>query len=90
MTVTATRTTPVFLYGATGMLGGELLRLLERAPFRLIGVGITDLTPMDATPQPAPDLFAPDDEISTKAETATDKIRARFGKDAIIRGRALR
>ena len=32
MTLTATETVPVFLFGASGMLGGELVRLLEAHP----------------------------------------------------------
>jgi DNA polymerase-4 len=69
-----------------------LLKLLDRAPFRLIGIGISDLTAAGSAPPP--DLFADLDPASQtarrRAETATDEIRARFGKDAIIRGRALR
>jgi DNA polymerase-4 len=65
-----------------------LARLLERAPFRLIGIGLSDLEPADAAPPP--DLFEADRPHRRRAEAATDEIRARFGKDAIIRGRALR
>ena len=70
--------------------GAELLTLvLAKAPFRLIGVGFSDLTPE----QPAailPDLFDPQATRRAQAETATDQIRAKFGKDAIIKGRGLR
>jgi DNA polymerase-4 len=66
-----------------------LLRLLDRAPFRLIGIGISDLS--EATEDaPPPDLFDNNQTATRLTEAATDKIRARFGKDAIIRGRALR
>jgi DNA polymerase IV len=65
-----------------------LLEMLPRGPFRLIGVGLSTLAPLD--PTPAPELFAPEDAALTRAEAASDQIRARFGKDAIIRGRALR
>jgi DNA polymerase-4 len=60
-----------------------LLKALPRAPFRLIGIGLSDLTPAAA---PEPGLFA----ATPTAEPATDAIRARFGPAAIIRGRALR
>jgi len=59
-----------------------LLKALPQAPFRLIGIGLTDLTRQP----PEPGLFTPD----PRTEAATDSIRARFGTAAIIRGRALR
>ena len=68
----------------------DLLALvIERAPFRLIGVGISDLS--DATgDQGAPaDLFDPEAAKRARAERASDAIRARFGADAIAKGRAL-
>ena len=74
----------IYVHGES-MLAG----MLERAPFRLIGIGITDLTAADSTGAP-PDLFEEDHADRRRAENATDQIRARFGKDAIIRGRALR
>jgi DNA polymerase-4 len=67
-----------------------LVGMLERAPFRLIGIGISDLEVRDATAAPPPDLFESDQTARRRAEAATDEIRARFGQDAIIRGRALR
>ena len=36
------------------------------------------------------DLLEPDTGKRAQAERATDAIRARFGKDAILKGRALR
>jgi DNA polymerase-4 len=66
-----------------------LAGMLERAPFRLIGIGITDLTAAGSAPPP--DLFADLDQAARRrTEDATDQIRARFGNDAIIRGRSLR
>jgi DNA polymerase-4 len=70
-----------------------LAGVLHRAPFRLIGIGISDLTQANDTtapPAPTPDLFQEKNTTNHRAEAATDEIRARFGKDAIIRGRALR
>ena len=58
-------------------------------PFRLIGVGISDLAP-GAEADLAPDLLDPDAINRAKAERAADAIRARFGHEAIIKGRALR
>ena len=61
----------------------------DRGPFRLIGVGVTDLgTGTDA--DRSADLLDPEAGKRTAAERASDAIRARFGKDAIRKGRALR
>lgn len=62
--------------------------LREPGPFRLIGVGLADLGPA-AGADSAADLLDPDVEKRRAAERATDLIRARFGPDAILRGRAL-
>lgn len=60
-----------------------------RGPFRLIGVGIADLTSEDQADLSG-DLLDPDAAKRAKAERATDAIRARFGHDAIVKGRSLR
>ena len=60
-----------------------------KGPFRLIGVGIADLVDEDQADRSG-DLLDPDAGKRAKAERAADAIRARFGKDAIIKGRALR
>ncbi len=67
-----------------------LAGMLARAPFRLIGIGISDLEEIDGAAAPPPDLFEEDQTARRRTEAATDEIRARFGKGAIIRGRALR
>ncbi|HSF64340.1 MAG TPA: DNA polymerase IV [Paracoccaceae bacterium] len=67
---------------------GLLVALPDAGPFRLIGVGLSDLTP-GAAPEEG-DLLDPGARARDRAERATDAIRARFGKDAIIKGRALR
>lgn len=59
------------------------------AAYRLIGVGIADLAP-GASADQSNDLLDPGATTRSRAEQATDAIRARFGKDAIIKGRALR
>ena len=58
-------------------------------PFRLIGVGISDLAP-ETEADLTPDLLDPEATNRAKAERAADAIRARFGHEAIIKGRALR
>ncbi len=60
-----------------------------RGPFRLIGVGISDMS-TEALADLDRDLLDPDAGKRAAAERATDAIRARFGKEAIIKGRALR
>ncbi|MEM6743860.1 MAG: DNA polymerase IV, partial [Pseudomonadota bacterium] len=62
---------------------------LPRGPFRLLGVGLSDLTPEDAAER-APDLLDPDAGRRGDAERAADRIRARFGEAAILKGRSLR
>lgn len=67
------------LYDAAGNTG----------PFRLIGVGISDLTSAQDADREG-DLLDPDAGRRANAERATDKIRAKFGTNAIKKGRALR
>lgn len=58
-------------------------------PFRLIGVGLSDLSAVREG-GPAGDLLDQDAGRRLEAERATDTIRARFGAAAIRKGRALR
>ncbi len=58
-------------------------------PFRLIGVGISDLAP-EAEADLSRDLLDLQAGQRAKAERATDAIRAKFGAGAIIKGRSLR
>jgi DNA polymerase-4 len=60
-----------------------------KGPFRLIGVGISDLCAEDQADL-SPDLLDPDAAKRAAAERAADAIRARFGPEAIIKGRSLR
>ena len=60
-----------------------------QGPFRLIGVGISDLA-SEAEADLAGDLLDPDAAKRAGAERAADAIRARFGAEAIIKGRSLR
>ena len=61
----------------------------DRGPFRLIGVGISDLTDPSGA-DTAGDLLDPQAEKRRAAEKASDAIRARFGNDAILKGRSIR
>ncbi len=66
-----------------------LVRALDEGPFRLIGIGLGSLTE-GRNADRAPDLLNPDAERCAASERATDKIRQKFGADAILKGRALR
>jgi DNA polymerase-4 len=57
-------------------------------PFRLIGVGISQLVAGHDADR-APDLLDPDAGKRRKVEDATDAIRKKFGSEAILKGRAL-
>ncbi|WP_373355445.1 DNA polymerase IV [Pseudoroseicyclus sp. CXY001] len=67
------------LYDASGIKG----------PFRLIGVGLSELCDAAEADREG-DLLDPGASRRAGAERATDAIRARFGKEAIVKGRALR
>ncbi len=67
----------------------DMMANVNEGPYRLLGVGISDLTP-EADADRTPDLLDPDAAKRTSAERATDKIREKFGSDAIKKGRALR
>ena len=60
-----------------------------KGPFRLIGVGISDLAE-EAACDLSHDLLDPGADKRAKAERAADAIRAKFGREAIMKGRALR
>jgi DNA polymerase-4 len=66
-----------------------LLREVRKGPFRLLGIGLTALAELPDGGAPAR-LFADGSDGRASLEAATDRIRGRFGKDAIFRGRALR
>ncbi len=67
----------------------DLFAQAPNGPFRLIGVGISDLAPEDQADQSG-DLLDPGAGKRARAERAADAIRAKFGAEAIIKGRALR
>ena len=61
----------------------------DQGPYRLLGVGISELVPAGDADRIG-DLLDPNAIKRAEAERATDAIRERFGKDAILKGRALR
>ncbi len=63
--------------------------VIDKAPFRLIGVGISGLTKVDDV-HSLGNLLDPDAGKREKVERAADRIKERFGKNAILKGRSLR
>jgi len=61
----------------------------REGPYRLLGVGLSDIVPA-SNADLSGDLLDPNAETRAEAERATDKIRQKFGEDAILKGRALR
>lgn len=62
---------------------------ISGGPYRLIGVGISGLASAhDLSAQI--ELITPADQKQTQAEDALDRVRSKFGEDAITKGRALR
>ncbi len=64
-------------------------QLGDKGPYRLLGCGLSDLVPSGQADLSG-DLLDPQAVQRSQAERATDKIRQRFGTDAILKGRALR
>ena len=61
----------------------------DQGPYRLIGCGLSHLVDANGS-ELAADLLDPNADKRSAAERATDKIRDRFGSDAIKKGRSLR
>lgn len=68
---------------------GLLDQVQGQAPYRLIGVGLSDLIP-EKDADRSGDLLDPQSSRRIGAEKASDAIRSRFGPEAILKGRALR
>ena len=59
-------------------------------PVRLLGVGVQDLTETPGPAQQQLDLFAePEEPASTALDDTVDRIRAKYGKDALKRARGV-
>jgi DNA polymerase-4 len=68
--------------------GRELLaREAGVRPWRLIGIGLAELAPAEAS---AADFFAGDERRARASEGALDALRQRFGSSAVTSGRILR
>ena len=69
-------------------VGRELLAAeTNGAPFRLIGIGVSDLADADLG---GGDLFAGDDRRALRSEKAVDALRGKFGVGAVVSARALK
>ena len=66
-----------------------LAQAMTAAPFRLIGVGISELSAEQGAGFRA-DLLDPNAARRAEAERAMDRLRARFGPDSVVKGRSLR
>ena len=62
-----------------------LQREIDGTPFRLIGIGISGLDRADGA-DPG-DLLEPQVARKAAAERAMDKVRTRFGRTAVVRGK---
>ncbi|MGB3808870.1 MAG: DNA polymerase IV [Parvibaculum sp.] len=65
-----------------------LTREADGTAFRLIGIGITQLADGDLADPP--DMLDPKATRRADAERAMDRVRARFGSEAIIKGRGIK
>lgn len=70
----------------TGM--SLLRREVDGTPFRLIGIGVSGIEPADGS-DPV-DLLEPQVARKAAAERAMDRVRSRFGRAAVVRGKLYR
>jgi DNA polymerase IV len=68
-------------------VGRELLAREVGQPYRLIGIGLSDLVPAELA---ATDFFADKERKALAGERTADAIRARFGVDAVTSGRLMK
>jgi DNA polymerase-4 len=90
--VTRRRTLPIPTQTAHTLydIGRELLEPeLGKSAYRLIGIGLAELIDSDGAGGGA-DLFGGDEARALTTEKAVDKLRARFGATAVVRGRTLK
>ena len=78
---------PVQTARALFAVGRDLLKPELGRPYRLIGIGMADIT--DAEDAPA-GLFDTGEQRTLKTETTIDALRAKFGASAVVAGRALK
>jgi len=64
-----------------------LAREADGTPYRLLGVGLSQLRPEEECDPP--DLVDKDASKRAAAERAVDKVRAKFGREAVRKGRGL-
>ena len=64
-------------------------RVRDKGPFRLVGVGLNDISPAGPA-ETELEFLDPVSRNRMRTELASDEIRRKFGKDAIRKGRALR
>ena len=64
-------------------------QVADQGPFRLIGCGLSDLCPETEADQSG-DLLDPGASKRASAEQASDRIRRKYGANAIVTGRSLR
>jgi DNA polymerase-4 len=79
---TPTQTAKTLFTASRTLLRDEI----HGAAYRLIGVGLADLT----TQSSATDLFAAPESRALREETAVDDLRQRFGDAAVVRARSLK
>ncbi|MBI1406973.1 MAG: DNA polymerase IV [Caulobacter sp.] len=88
--ITRRRTLPVATQTAKTLFGvvRELLAAeVNGTAYRLIGAGLSDFEPAGASGE---DFFAGDERRALSQETAMDRLEAKFGKGALVTGRALK
>ena len=74
------------IYRAAAQL---LASLPNGTDYRLLGIGLSEIVPETACDREL-SLLDPQEGVRLEAERAADRIRAKFGPDAILKGRTLR
>ena len=81
---------PTQLADALYRAGRDMLEKTgEGRAFRLIGIGVSGLCDAVETGDGSVDLFDPQAPMRARAERAMDAVRARYGADAVEKGRGL-
>lgn len=87
--VTRRRTVPDPVQTARALfaVARDLLKAELGRPYRLIGIGMAEVVDAEDA---AVGLFASDESRALRTETTIDALRARFGAEAVVAGRALK